>query len=89
VLWLIGDLRALVLRPIRIEGGALLLRLGLGVLGSSNLVLKLRRPFELHGPFGIRKTSDTLLLRVDDPRPSRRRLANERSATGEAVAGPG
>lgn len=29
VLWLIGDLRALVLRPIRVEGGALLLRLGL------------------------------------------------------------
>jgi hypothetical protein len=91
-LWLIGDLRALVLRPIRIESSALLLRLGLrweadiplaeiasvsrgpagpglrlGVLGSPNLVVKLRRPWTLHGPFGIRKTSDTLLLQVDDP----------------------
>ncbi|HTO99197.1 MAG TPA: hypothetical protein VMK66_19255 [Myxococcales bacterium] len=28
-LWLIGDLRALVLRPLRVEGGTLLLRIGL------------------------------------------------------------
>jgi len=91
-LWLIGDLRALVLRPIQIDSGVLLLRLGLrweadiplagiasvarppagpglrlGVLGSPNLALKLRRPWTLHGPFGIRKTSDALLLQVDDP----------------------
>ncbi len=92
VLWLIGDLRALVLRPIRIEGGLLLLRIGLrweadvplhsiaavergpspaglrlGVLGTPNLVVRLRAPMQLHGPFGIRRTSDTLLLQVDDP----------------------
>jgi hypothetical protein len=110
VLWLVGDLRALVLRPIRIEGGTLLLRIGLrweadiplaaiaaversgteglrlGVLGSPNLVLRLRERHQcsglsasarrrgdpgasitLHGPFGIRKTSDVLLLQVDDP----------------------
>jgi hypothetical protein len=92
VLWLIGDLRALVLRPIRIEASALLLRIGLrweadiplreiagverggaggglriGVIGSPNLVVRLRSPATLHGPFGIRKTSDTLLLQVDDP----------------------
>ncbi len=91
-LWLIGDLRALVLRPIRIEGGGLLLRLGLrweadiplatiasvartplpqglrlGVLGTPNLTLKLHKPVQLHGPFGIRKRSDTLLLQVDEP----------------------
>ena len=91
VLWLIGDLRALVLRPIRVEDGKLLLRIGLrweadiplrqiaaversapqglklGVLGSPNLALRLRAPAELHGPFGIRKTADVLLLQVDDP----------------------
>ncbi|HEY6908795.1 MAG TPA: hypothetical protein VI356_05470 [Myxococcales bacterium] len=92
VLWLIGDLRALILRPIRIEGGRLLLRIGLrweadvpldsiaavergtsaaglrlGVLGTPNLVVRLRAPMQLHGPFGIRKTSDALLLQVDEP----------------------
>ena len=41
--------------------------LRLGVLGSPNLVLKLRSPHELHGPFGIRRRSDSLLLQVDDP----------------------
>lgn len=41
--------------------------LRLGVLGSPNLVVRLRRQIELHGPFGIRKTSDTLLLQVDEP----------------------
>jgi hypothetical protein len=91
-LWLIGDLRALVLRPIRIDSGVLLLRVGLrweadiplaeiasveraatapglrlGVLGSPNLKLGLRRPWTLRGPFGIRKTSDALLLQVDEP----------------------
>ena len=91
-LWLIGDLRALVLRPIRVEGGMLLLRLGLrweadiplaaiaavermpkakglrlGVLGTPNLALKLNEPMEIHGPFGVRKRSDTLLLQVDEP----------------------
>ena len=92
VLWLVGDLRALVLRPIRIEGGRLLLRIGLrweadvplaaiaavergpsaaglrlGVLGSPNLVVRLRSPMQVHGPFGIRKTAGALLLQVDDP----------------------
>jgi len=91
-LWLIGDLRALVLRPLRIERGVLLLRIGLrwevdvaleaivaverpvksaglklGVLGTPNLALRLREPMEVLGPFGIRRTSDTLLLQVDDP----------------------
>jgi hypothetical protein len=61
----IFDLCALVLRPIRIEGGALLLRLG--VLGIPNLALKLHQPMQLHGPFGIRKRSDTLLVQVDEP----------------------
>ena len=106
VLWLIGDLRALVLRPIRIEEGKLLLRIGLrweadvpleaiaavertpganglrlGVLGTANLVLKLRAPMRLHGPFGIRKTSDTLLLQVDDPDGLARALGEDRNLT--------
>jgi len=92
VLWLIGDLRALVLRPIRVEAGKLVLRIGLrweadvplesiaavergpsnaglrlGVLGTPNLTVRLRAPMQVHGPFGIRKTSDALLLQVDDP----------------------
>jgi len=92
VLWLIGDLRALALRPIRVEGRKLLLRIGLrweadvplesiaavergpsgaglrlGVLGTPNLALRLRAPMQVHGPFGIRKTCDVLLLQVDDP----------------------
>jgi len=91
-LWLIGDLRALVLRPIRVEGGMLLLRLGLrweadipvsriaaverarsgpglklGVLGTPNLLVRLREPATLHGPFGIVRKSDALLLQVDEP----------------------
>lgn len=107
VLWLVGDLRALVLRPIRIEGRSLLLRIGLrweadvpldaiasidrepsakglklGVLGSPNLVLRLRAPMQLHGPFGIRKTSDTLLLQVDDPD------ALVRAVSGSTGSGP-
>ncbi len=91
-LWLIGDLRAMVLRPITVEGGVLHLRLGLkweadiaiaeidsaalgsrvegqklAVLGSPNLILRLRRPIQLHGLFGIRRTAQTLSLQVDDP----------------------
>ena len=91
-LWLIGDLRALVLRPIRVEGGDLLLRLGLrweadiplgriasvergapgpgmklGVLGTPNLLVRLREPATLHGLFGIVRRSDALLLQVDEP----------------------
>ena len=91
-LWLIGDLRALVLRPLRIERGLLLLRIGLrweadvpleeivaverpvkspglklGVLGTPNLAIRLRQPMEVQGPFGIRRTSGTLLLQVDEP----------------------
>jgi hypothetical protein len=102
VLWLVGDLRALMLRPIRIEDGTLLLRIGLrweadipmrlvaavergpaaqglrlGVLGSPNLVVKLRSPHQLHGPFGTRKTSDTLLLQVDDPDALQKRTVQE------------
>ena len=92
VLWMAGDLRALVLRPITIVDGVLRLRIGLrweadiplgeiasadlsqraegrklGVLGSPNLILRLRRPAELHGLFGIRRTAQTLSLQVDDP----------------------
>ena len=37
------------------------------MLGTPNLALKLHGPMELHGPFGIRKRSDTLLLQVDEP----------------------
>jgi hypothetical protein len=104
-LWLIGDLRALVLRPLRIEGGLLLLRIGLrweadvpleaigsierpvksaglrlGVLGTPNLALKLREPMEVHGPFGIRRTSDTLLLQVDETDAFCRELVQSSSA---------
>ncbi len=107
VLWLVGDLRALVLRPIRVERDTLLLRIGLrweadvplgeivaverspasqgmklGVLGSPNLVLKLRAPMQLYGPFGIRKTSDALLLQVDDPD------ALVRALSGSTGSGP-
>ncbi|GAC1558119.1 MAG: hypothetical protein NVS2B9_20450 [Myxococcales bacterium] len=92
LLWLVGDLRALALRPLRVEGGTLHLRIGLrweadiplhsiafvercpdgrgmrlGVIGAPNLVLELRSPQELQGPFGIRRTSDRLLLQVDQP----------------------
>ncbi|HUJ25616.1 MAG TPA: hypothetical protein VLW85_06345 [Myxococcales bacterium] len=90
VLWVVGDLRAMKLRPIEVRGGLLHLRIGLrwqadiplrdvsigsagtrglklGVIGSPNLVLKLARPVKLEGPYGITKTSDTLLLQVDDP----------------------
>jgi hypothetical protein len=39
----------------------------LGVLGSPNLAVKLREPVVLHGLLGIRRTSDSLLLQVDEP----------------------
>ena len=39
--------------------------LRLGVLGSPNIALQLSVPLELHGPFGVRKTGDRLLLQVD------------------------
>jgi len=99
LLWLLGDLRALAIRPISIDGGVMHLRIGLrweaeiplrliesversgaielrligadglrlGVLGSPNLRLLLKEPVELHGIFGIRRTSNQLLLQVDDP----------------------
>ena len=87
VLWIVGDWRAMYLRPIQIRDGMLLLRVGIrwtadiplrdvsvGAQGpglklglSPNLVLKLREPATLEGPYGIQKTSDTLLLQVDDP----------------------
>lgn len=101
VLWLVGDLRAMVLRPITVEGGVLHLRLGLkweadialaeiesaelgsraegrklGVLGSPNLILRLRSPALLHGPFGIRSAAQTLSLQVDDPQGLRDALGN-------------
>ena len=41
--------------------------LRLGVLGSPNIALELSVPLELHGPFGVRKTGDRLLLQVDQP----------------------
>src|SRR5471030_1375205 len=41
--------------------------LRLGVIGSANLRLVLREPVELHGIFGIRRSSKELLLKVDDP----------------------
>lgn len=91
-LWMVGDLRAMVLRPITVDGGMLYLRIGLkweadvplrdlaaiepgprveglklGVLGSANLILRLRAPIELRGPFGIRRTAQVLSLQVDDP----------------------
>ena len=93
VLWLVGDLRAMVLRPITISGGVLHLRIGLkweadiplaeivsveqtqraegrklGVLGSPNLVVRLRNPMNLHGLFGIRRTAQLLSLQVDEPK---------------------
>lgn len=91
-LWLLGDLRALALRPITVADGVLQLRIGLrweadiplsgiesaelsqraegrklGVLGSPNLVLRLRHPATLHGPFGLRRTAQAISLQVDDP----------------------
>lgn len=92
LLWLVGDLRAMVLRPITVADGVLHLRIGLrweaeialseiaaaelsnrvegrklGVLGSPNLVLRLRQPHLLHGLFGIRRTASALSLQVDEP----------------------
>lgn len=97
LIWILGDLRALALRPIQVEGGLLRLRIGLrweaeiplrlieavdrnppgsldpanglrlGVIGSPNLRLALREPVQLHGMFGIRRESSSLLLQVDDP----------------------
>lgn len=37
------------------------------MLGTPNLAIRLRAPLRIHGPFGIRKTAETLLLQVDDP----------------------
>ena len=92
LLWLVGDLRAMVLRPMTVADGVFHLRVGLkweadiplseiasveqtqkiegrklGVLGSPNLVVRLRNPVELHGLFGIRRTATALSLQVDDP----------------------
>ena len=92
VLWLLGDLRAMALRPITVSGGALHLRIGLkweadipldeivsaeltqkaegrklGVIGSPNLVLRLKQPALLHGLFGIQRTAEVISLQVDDP----------------------
>ena len=39
----------------------------LAVIGSPNLVLHFRRPQELHGLFGIRRTGSAVSLQVDDP----------------------
>jgi hypothetical protein len=100
LLWMVGDLRALVLRPLRIEGETLHLRIGLrwdadiplssiasvqrapsgkglrmGVVGSPNVALQLRSPHDLHGPFGIRKTAERLLLQLDEPERFVRALA--------------
>lgn len=51
------------LRDVEVGAGGKGLKLGL----SPNLVLKLRQPVTLEGPYGIRKTADALLLQVDDP----------------------
>src|SRR5262249_41701789 len=92
LLWLLGDLRAMQLRPITVSGDTLHLRIGLkweadiplseiewaeladraegrklAVLGSPNLVLRLRRPHELHGLFGVRRMAQTISLQLDEP----------------------
>jgi len=92
LLWLLGDLRAMQLRPITVSEKTLHLRIGLkweaeiplaeiesaeltqkaegrklAVLGSPNLVLRLRRPVDLHGLFGIRRTAQAVSLQVDEP----------------------
>ena len=92
LLWLLGDLRAMQLRPITVSRDTLHLRIGLkweadiplseiesveltqkaegrklAVLGSPNLVLRLRKPHDLHGLFGIQRTARTLSLQVDEP----------------------
>lgn len=91
LIWILGDLRALAMRPIAVSGGVLHLRIGLrweaeiplrliesverggtegmrlGVIGSPNLRLLLREPAQLHGMFGVRRQSSSLLLQVDDP----------------------
>jgi hypothetical protein len=51
----------------------------MGVVGSPKVALQLRSPHELHGPFGIRKTADRLLLQLDDPERFVRALANRAS----------
>ena len=65
------------LSAVRVGEGAGL-KLGL----SPNIVLKLREPVTLEGPYGIRKTSDTLQLQLDDP------AALARAISGTSGAAP-
>jgi len=48
-------------------GPAPLGSLQLRVLGSTNLVLRLRQPIEVSGLFGITRRSSTLAIQLDDP----------------------
>lgn len=48
-------------------GPAPLGSLRLTVLGSTNLVLRLRQPIEVSGLFGITRRSSTLAIQLDDP----------------------
>lgn len=95
-LWLLGDFRALVLRPVLVDDRVLRVRVGLrwraeiplaeivracpgpdparhrgcavaSPIGPPNLYLHLARAVELEGPMGLRRRSDCVGLRVDDP----------------------
>jgi hypothetical protein len=92
LLWLLGDLRAMQLRPITVSDGMLHLQIGLkweadiplgeiesveltnraegrklAVLGLPNVVLRLGRPHEVRGLFGVRRTAQALSLQLDEP----------------------
>jgi hypothetical protein len=96
LLWLLGDWRAVVLRPTLLGNETLEIRVGLrwkaaipltmvrsvctgpdqrhhqgafraSPLGPANMYLHLTQPVELHGLFGLRRQSDLIGLRVDDP----------------------
>lgn len=95
--WLVGDYRAIVARPLRVTPTHIALRVGVrweadiplecieradllsrirsapqgrrlvaGLLGQANVSLKLKRPIEVIGMYGMRKTVDEIWLTVDE-----------------------
>lgn len=99
VLWLLGDWRAVLLRPILIDNDTLMVRIGLRwtarvpfaaiasvrpidakppprktpgylsalLLGTPQYLIALKQPIVAHGLYGMRKTTTSIGLAVDDP----------------------
>lgn len=97
-LWLVGDLRAVRLRPIEVDGSTLRARLGLrwwleveasrirelerivgspdppsggelrmALPGAPRVRIVLAGPVQAHGPYGLRRRVECLVLGVDEP----------------------